>query len=137
MSFHVSNRKIVFEIVFERITKEVMESKLNNVELKVLSYAVSDMDSQVVEPNTIMCEAILPQNSDQLAHAEGRMNSLYRIDGIKQVNIAHVPPPEKMKRPWFRHPIIPIAISTILTFLTVIGTVLGLHCRLNTFDDYI
>jgi len=100
-----------------------------NVELEVLP------GGQVV-PNTIMCEAILPQNSDQLGIAEGKMNSLYRIDGIKQVNFAHVPPPEKMKRPWFRHPIIPIAISTLLTFLTVYLTLLGLHCHL-TYDDYV
>jgi hypothetical protein len=126
----------VFEIVFEGITKEVMVTKLNNVELEVLPYAVSDIDGQVVEPNTIMCVAILPQNSDQLAHAAGRMNSLYRIDGIKQVNFAHVPPPEKMKRPWFRHRLIPIAISNLIIFLAVYGALLGLHCRLNTYADY-
>ena len=130
--------RIVFEIVFEGITKEVMASKLSNVELEVLPYSVSDIDGQAVEANTIMCMAILPQNGDQLGLGAGRINSLYRIHGIKQceVNITHVSPPEKERRPWFRHPIIPITISTLLTFLTVYGTLLGLHVRLNAYDDY-
>jgi hypothetical protein len=128
----------VFEIVFEG-SKAVMVSKLNNVELEVLPYDVSDIDGQVV-PNTIMCEEILPQNSDQLKIAEGRMNSLYRLGGIKQVNFAHIPPAEKMKigwNNWFRHPIIPITISTILTFLTVYLTLLGLHCHLTYYDYFV
>jgi hypothetical protein len=138
MSFHVADRRIVFEIFFEG-PKEVMVSKLNNVELGVLAYDVRmDIDGEVPEPGTIMCEAILPQNSDQLGIAVDRINSLRGIDGIKQVNFVHVPPPEvpPPERPWFRHPIIPITISTILTFLTVYGTLLGLHVRLNTYDDY-
>ncbi|MFY9870795.1 MAG: hypothetical protein WAK17_13845 [Candidatus Nitrosopolaris sp.] len=51
------------------------------------------------------------------------MNSLYRINGIKQINIAHVPEPEKDIRSWLKHPIFTIVISTILNFLSklVIG----------------
>ena len=128
--------KIYFEIVFEGITKEVIASKLSNVELEVLPYSVSDIDVQGFDPTTIMCVAILPQDGDELRLAAGRINSLYRINGIKQVNIAHVSPPEKERRSWFKHPIFPIAISTILSFLTVYGTLLGLHVKLNSYDDY-
>jgi hypothetical protein len=128
--------RVVFEIIFEGISKDVIASKLSNIELKVLPYSVSDLDGRRVEPNTIMCMAILPQNVDALGLAAGRINSLRIIDGIKQVNIAHVSLPEKETRRWFKHPIFPIVISTLLTFLTVYGTLLGLHVKLNNYNDY-
>jgi hypothetical protein len=68
--------RIVFEIGFQGITPEVLASKLNNVELKVLPYSVSDISGQGVEPNTIMCMAILPQNGEELGLLAGRFNSL-------------------------------------------------------------
>lgn len=130
-------RQIVFEIVFEGISIETMGSKLSNVELEVLPYSVSDIGSQVREPNTIMCIAILPDTGDEAGVVAGRINSLYRIGGIKQVNIAHVSQPEKVRQPWFRHPIIPISISTILTFITVYIALLGLQVKLSTYDEFV
>jgi hypothetical protein len=81
--------RVFFEIHFKGVSKEAMASKLSSVELEVLPYSVSDLNSQASDPNTIMCVAILP--ADDIRLVAGRMNSLYRINGIKQINIAHVP----------------------------------------------
>jgi hypothetical protein len=107
--------RVFFEIHFEGFSREVMASKLSNVELEVLPYSVSDLNSQASDPNTIMCVAILP--ADEIRLVAGRMNSLYRINGIKQINIAHVSQPEKGRGSSFKHPIFPIVISAILSFL--------------------
>ncbi|MFY9798576.1 MAG: hypothetical protein WAJ93_23050 [Candidatus Nitrosopolaris sp.] len=45
--------RVFFEIRFEGVSKEVMASTLSYVELEVLPYSVSDLNSQASDPNTI------------------------------------------------------------------------------------
>jgi hypothetical protein len=66
-----------------------------------------------------MCVSIVPDNS-----AIGdRMNSLYRVPGVKQVDILQTIPLKGQRR-WYGHFMIPLLISTVVFSLGVLTVLL-------------
>jgi hypothetical protein len=110
--------EITFQIRLEGASKDVIVPKLKNLSYTVpfIARNVGDADS---DPNFVMCVSIVPDNS-----AIGdRMNSLYRVPGVKQVDILQTIPLKGQRR-WYGNFMIPLLISTVVFSLGVLTVLL-------------
>jgi hypothetical protein len=105
-------------------------SKLKTLDLDVLS--LEEYQHRNPDPNSLICKKTY--GDVDAIKALDTINSINHMDGVNKITPLYNV--EKEKQPRHKHPLIPVAISTTLTFFTLAAAVYGLKINVTSTDYF-
>lgn len=113
-------------------TKENHEDVLSNIErIKTLKLDVENKN----EKQDIVCTALLPD--DKSERTANFCSSMYQLDHVESVKMfVGTIPDEEIEQPNKLIPFIPMAISSIVTFITIYQVLISLEKNTNILDIF-
>lgn len=128
------NVKVYFEITFKDVKKELIVSRIKTMGYQFLPYELGDYGEGDIEPNQMMCLCIIPKK-EAYKHLEGKITSLYQLDGLTKVKIFQTSEiPVESKKRWYEHFLTPLIIAAIIGILNGLTIIWSLPVGLNAFD---